>query len=245
MKTKFIWLILAALVLVPMTAMAKAKAKTPKPLTTIGSSEKASRNAIGLFNRNKANKKLYFVNGQVSAVSPTSISVSVTYKNVSASQENATTFSVEPVATTFSIEPIGVTTKTYIFAVDENTIILRKFKARTGINEVAVGDKVMIWATKMTDGTAKLIWDKSIWFASTSGKVSALDTTAKTFTLTITKHRVEYTTTVKWDDVTTVWQGDTAKAITDLANGQVVKIQGSWNSVGKYLYAKKIFLPTI
>lgn len=241
MNKKFIWLFVAALVLVPMTVMAKAKTKvTPKPLTTMGSSEKASRNAIGLFNRNKANKKLYFVNGAVSAVNATSISLTVTYKANSNANVNGTVG-----ASTFSIEPITTTTKTFVFAIDENTVILRKFKAKTGINEVAVGDKVMVWATKMTDGTAKLIWDKSIWFASTSGKISALDTTAKTFTLTITRKKVEYTATVKWDDVTTVWQGDTAKAITDLANGQTVKIQGSWNSVGKYLYAKKIMLPTI
>ena len=188
---------------------------------------KGDSNGIGKFNSNEANKNLKRANGKVTAVSATSITMAV--KNDDDTDEDGVTL--------------------YTFLVDANTKVLRKFKGTAKINEVAVGDQVKVWATALTDGTAKLIWDKSIWWVSLKGKISAIDTTAKTVTLRLSWEvghkgkiilRRPYQLTVKTDDMTKYFQGLTEKAFTDLVVDQRVAVRGSWNKVGKYVLAGKI-----
>lgn len=182
--------------------------------------EKGDHNAIGKFNSNETSKKLAKIEGTVTAVSSTSISVK------RGDSESA------------------VTTRT--FKVDTSTVVIRKFKGTASIGEVGVGDKVKVYATAVTDGTAKLIWDKSVWQIALKGTVSALNATDKTFTLTVSKKEPETGLTmtlavpVKTTDSTTYWQGVTAKTFGDLANGQTVNIGGTFNSVGKYDLANKV-----
>lgn len=176
-------------------------------------------NAIGKFNSNNGNHRLAHVEGVVTVASPTSISVKQT-KN-------------------------GVDT-TYAFTVDSNTTIIRKFKGTAAIGEVGVSDKVKVYATALTSGTAKLIWDKSIWWVALKGTISALDTTAKTFTLNVTRKEPEtglpmtLAVPITTSSMTTFWQGVTAKAFTDLANGQTVNLRGTFNFVGKFVLASRI-----
>ncbi len=178
--------------------------------------EKGDSNSIGLFNRDEANKHLAKVNGTVTAKSDTSISVKA---------GNGTT---------------------YTFTVDSSTKIIRKFKGHSSMAEVAVGDQVRVWATALTGGTAKLVWDKSIWWVALSGTISNLNSTDKTFDLTIMRKEPEtgltmtLTVPIKTSDATTYWMDTTAKAFTDLANGQKVSVRGSFNKVGKYVWASKV-----
>lgn len=182
--------------------------------------ENGDRNAIGKFNSNEANKKLYRFEGAVTAVSDTSISVK-------RANSNGT-----------------ITTRTFI--VTTSTAVIRKFRGTASIAEVAVGDKVKVWATAATDGTAKLIWDKSIWWVALKGTIADLNATDKTFNLVVSRKEPEtgltmtLTVPIKTSDATTYWMGTTAKAFTDLANGQTVNVRGSFNTVGKYVWAKKI-----
>lgn len=181
--------------------------------------EHGDRNAIGKFNSSNVNVRLVRFEGVVTAVSSTSISVKRTKS--------------------------GVDT-TYTFKIDSSTAVIRKFKGTASIGEVAVGDKVKVWASALTDGTAKLIWDKSIWWVALKGTLSALDSTAKTFTLTVTRKEPEtgldmtLVVPITTSDATTYWMGMTTKTFSDLANGQTVSLRGSFNSVGKYVWAKKI-----
>lgn len=215
---------LVAALALPTVSAAKGSNRSIKALLNpTAIDKKADANTIGKFNRVKENKKLWHVNGRVTAVSATSISVAVTTLDNANGNANAT-----------------LTTTTYTFAVNDRTIVIRKFKGKSAIHEVAVGDRVMIWATSLTDGTARLIWDKSIWLVSLNGKITNLNADAKTFTLVVTRKGVEYSTPVKTDDQTVYLMGDTAKTFADLANDQRVTVRGSWNSVGKYTLALKV-----
>lgn len=181
-------------------------------------------NAIGKFNSNEANRSLVRVNGTAKAVSTTSITISQ-----------------------FSLNSAGdLTVKDYTFTVDSSTAVIRKFKGTASIAEVAVGDRVGIWATSKTNGTAKLIWDKSIWWVALSGKIADLNSTTATFNLVVSRKEPQTGLTmtlvmpVKTSSQTTYFMGTTVKAWSDLANGQTVNVRGSFNFVGKYLWAKKI-----
>ncbi len=181
--------------------------------------EHGDSNSIGMFNRDEANKNLVKVNGTVTAISATSITVKK-----------------------------GDTTTTYTFTIDSNTKIIRKFKGHATVGEVMVGDQVRVWATSLTDGTAKLIWDKSIWWVALKGVISNLNTTTKTFDLTISRKEPEtgltmtLTIPITTSSDTSYWMGDpaVAKAFTDLANGQTVKIRGTFDKVAKSVWASKI-----
>jgi hypothetical protein len=129
------------------------------------------------------------------------------------------------------------------FVIDAKTRMLRKHHGKASVNEIVVGDHVKVWSSKTTPGTAKMIWDKDIWAVRFPGTISNLDTTNKTMTLTIKWKMFDVTSTVKWDDTLVVKQGEVTKAVTDLANGQKVTVSGSWNDIGKFIFAKKINLP--
>lgn len=182
-------------------------------------------NAIGKFNRNEANKSLVRANGTVKVVSASSITV-----------------------TTFSKNGEGVVTaKDYTFTVDSSTTVIRKFKGTASIAEVGVGDKVKVWATSLTDGTAKLIWDKSIWWIALNGTINALNSTDMTFNLLVSRKEPQtglmmtMTVPVKTSSATTYFKADgTAGLFTDLADDQKVAVRGSFNTVGKYVWAKKV-----
>lgn len=182
--------------------------------------EKGDRNAIGKFNSNEANKKLVRFEGTVTVVSGTSVSVK------RADSEGT------------------VTTRT--FKVDTSTAVIRKFKGTASIGEVSVGDKVKVWATASTDGTAKLIWDKSIWWVEVRGIVSALNVADQTFSVTITRPEPEtglsmtLTVPIKTTSGTTYGTLTDPKTFSDLANGQTVKLRGSFSAIGKYVIAKRV-----
>ncbi len=224
-------LALTASVVVPSMVFAKTKVKLPKLSNPIAIDSKGDANAIGKYNSEVKNTKRHVVTGTVTAVSATSITVSVKTK-LSDSTANANTNT----GTT-------VTTKSYTFTVNSSTKVIRKFKGTATINEVMVGDSVQVWNTALTNGAATLIWDKGIWSAEVTGTVSNLNTSGMAFTLTVTMKGIQYTTTVKMDSATTyVAKDGTVKAISDLVNGQTVKVRGSWNSVGNYMLAKRMVI---
>jgi hypothetical protein len=171
------------------------------------------------YSKSESNRQYVKVNGKVTAISASSISVDVVKD--------------------------GVTTA-YTFTIDSATKIIRKFKGIASLTEVLVGDTVRVYVTSLTGGTAKLIWDKSIWWVTLSGKISVLNATDKTFSLVITRKEPQtglpmtLTVPIKANDATTYWQASTAKAFTDLANDQTVNVRGSWNAVVKVVVAGKV-----
>lgn len=215
--------------LVPTMSEAKSKPKFSNPVAIDGHGD---RNGIGKFNSENKEKKRRVVSGIVTAVSATSITVEVGVSQ-SDKDKNENANSNANTNTT-------VTKKSFTFTVNSSTKVIRKFKGTAAISEVMVGDRVQVWATSLTNGTAKLIWDKSIWWAEARGKISNLNATAKTFTLTITKNKIEFSTTVKANDLTTYWQDGVAKTWTDLANGQTVVVRGTWDAVNSLFLARKI-----
>ncbi|MBI3573192.1 MAG: hypothetical protein HY092_03260 [Candidatus Kerfeldbacteria bacterium] len=214
-------LAMVAAMVVPLAVSAKITHQLGNP----ESIEHTDANTIGKFNSESHNTKRHHVTGKVTAVSATSITVAVGSASANSNGNGNTN--------------VGAP-KTYTFVVDSHTVVIRKFKGKSSISEVMVGDMVMVWADKLSGGTAKLIWDKSIWWVGISGTISNLDATNKMFTLTIMKNKIEFTTTVKTDASTTFWQGTTAKTFSDLANGQKVTIRGSWDNIGKFLLARKV-----
>lgn len=173
--------------------------------------------SIGKFNAAKANKKYVRVNGTVTAVSETSITV-----------EKGST--------------------SYTYAVDANTAVIRRFKGKSSIAEVSVGDTVSVWATKKTNGTAKLIWDKSIWKVGITGVVADLDTTSGTFNVVVSRKEphtglmMTLTVPVRTSDATKYFIGTTPASLSDLADGQTVKASGVWNMEDKYLQSGKVVI---
>lgn len=228
MRKKILGLSTVALVAAMVLPLAVG-AKTVNKLSNPDSIEHTDSNTIGKFNSENHNKKRHVVSGKVTAVSATSITVSIGSGHTENDNSNGN-------SNTNSTS----TVKSFTFIVDANTMVIRKFKGKSDITEVMVGDTVMVWADKTTGGTAKLIWDKSTWWVGIAGTVSNLNATAKTFTLTITKDKIDFSTTVKFDSSTTFWKGTTAKTFGDLVNGQKVHVRGSWDSVAKVLLAGKV-----
>ena len=187
--------------------------------------EKGDKNGLKLFSRIGGDEAYAYVNGTVSAVSTTSISVSVKHRD----ESNLDAF----------------VTTVYTFSIDAKTKVIRKFKATASISEVAVGDRVAVWGSDLRDGRARLIWNKSIWWGETEGTLTDLDATAKIFKVVLKSENklgqeVTVVTTVKVSDTTTYWQNGVAKSFSDLANDQKVKVRGSWNSAGKFFLANKV-----
>jgi hypothetical protein len=163
-------------------------------------------------------------------------------KEMNKHERNRKVVKVTGTVKAISATSITVTSKLkdYTFTIATTTKMLRKHHGKATVNEIVVGDHVKVWADKKVDGTAKMIWDKDIWAVRFPGTVSNLDTTNKTLTLTIRWKMFDVTSTVKWDDTLVVKQGSVTKAVSDLANGQSVTVAGSWNSLGKFIFAKSI-----
>lgn len=241
MRKILVGLPLLALVFTLVAPAAEAKVSTrglPKYLHSEESAldGKGDRNGLGLFKRSSESKSYVFVNGKVTAVSSTSITVEVRAKN-----DDGT-----------------ITTSPYTFAVDATTKVIRKFKGTASIAEVAVNDRVMLWGTKLTDGTAKLIWDKSIWWGQIKGTVTDVNTTTETFKLVLRQKQTEggltktVSASVKTHAGTTYWFGTdpvTAATFADLSSAMTderkVTVRGSWNSVGKYFLASKVTITPV
>ncbi len=226
------FLVLPLLAMVSMLLSPAAEAKTSsKGLNKFSYNEsealddKGDKNGLKLYSRIGGDEAYAYVNGTVSAVSATAISVSVKHRD----ENNLDAF----------------VTKVYTFSIDAKTKVIRKFKATASISEVAVGDRVAVWGSDLRDGRARLIWDKSIWWGETEGTLTDLNTTDKTFKVVLTTEnklgqQVTVVTTVKVSDATTYWQNGVAKSFSDLANDQKVKVRGSWNSAGKFFLANKV-----
>lgn len=200
-------LVTAAAMFLPAVSQAKTLPRFSNPLAIDG---KGDANAIGKFNKNNANAKLFHMSGKVTAVSATSITV-----------------------------VNGSSPASHTFTVNSSTTVIRKFKGTASITEVMVNDQVSLWATK-DNGNALLVWDKSIWWAESRGVISNLNTTTGAFTLTITLKGVQYSTTVNTNSQTTYRMGGVAKSLTNLANGDTVTVRGTWNSTLKVFLARKI-----
>lgn len=187
---------------------------------------KGDNNGIGLFHRNEDNKNLVKVFGKVTAISDTSITIMSKWDLQNSAR---------------------VTTETsYTFKIDDATEVLRRFRALSSVDEMAVGDRVRIWGTALTDGTAKLIWDSSIWWIRLNGTVANLDTDNQTFRLLITRMSADQTETtfsvsVKTNDATLYVNADgTPATFSDLANGSEIRVRGVWNHMGRYLTARNV-----
>lgn len=177
------------------------------------------KNGVNKYNSSEKDRRLAKVEGTVTAVSDTAITV--TKKGTSTS---------------------------YSFTIDSATKVIRKFKGTASVSEITVGDLVKVYATSLTDGTAKLIWDKGIWWVALSGKVADLDTTAKTFNLIVTRKEPQtglpmtLTVPIKVNDGTKYFLGKTASDLSALANDQTVNVRGSWDAVAKVVTANKIIV---
>lgn len=232
MRTRIITMVsgLAVLALALTGLSAKADSEHPGFISRPAEAAdlKGDNNGIGLFHRNEANKKLVKVFGKITAISDTSITI-LSKRNL----ENSSSVH---------------TATSYTFTIDSTTKILRRFRATALVGELTVGDQVRVWGTKLTDGTAKLIWDSSIWWIRLNGTISNLNATDKTFDLIITRKSQNdtpktFTVAVKTNDATMFVKADgTAGTWTDLTNGATVRIRGVWNHVGRYLTARNIKL---
>lgn len=182
--------------------------------------ERGDSNAIGKFNSSEANVGFVRFVGTVTEVSASSISV-----------ERANSQGDPTIRT---------------FIVNAETKVIRKFKSSASINEVVIGDRVKVWASSLTDGTAKLIWDKGIWWVALRGTISDVNTTDESFTLTVrrkepeTKLTMTMTVPVTTSDRTTYWMDSASTSFSDLTNGQTVRIRGTFNAVGRYILANRV-----
>lgn len=220
---RFVLPVLAIVLLVPFVAAARENGSSA-PIQ-YGSwvkavDEKGDRNAIGKFNASESNKKLVRYEGTVTAVSTTSISL----ERLNGQGD--------------------VTTQT--FGITPTTKVIRKFKATARIGEVGIGDRAKVWASSLDGGTAKLIWDKGIWWVSLRGTVSNVNATDKTFSLIITRKEPEtklsmtMTVPVRTSGSTSYWMGFDQIAFDDLFNTETVRVRGTFNSIGQYITANNI-----
>lgn len=217
-------LVIAATLLAPSVTMAKER--LPRLAAPIAIDAKGDDNGLGKFKKHSVNGHLKQVVGVVTAITAP-VADPKADGTITIKKENGKSY-------TFSFDSTTAT---------KYTTFLRKHKATATWNEVMVGDTVHIFSTKLEKGKAIIVWDKGIWYAEIKGVVSNLNTTTMAMTLTVTKGGIEYSTTVKYDAFTTFLMKDgTAKTAADLANGQTIKIKGSWDAVGKFLFAKRIVI---
>lgn len=217
---------LALTLLLPFVAEAKNKPMgAPFAIDSLG-----DNNGLGKYKKHSVNGKLKQVVGQVTAVTDP---VEVTVDGKTYMQGTLTVKKSNGKTYTFNFD--STSTNKY-------TTFLRKYKGTATWNEIMVGDAVHVFATKLVGGRAIIVWDKGIWWSEVRGVISNLDTVNKMFTLTVTIKGIPFNTTVKVDDLTTYRMGDTTKTFADLANGQTVKVRGSWNVAGSFFLAKKIVI---
>jgi len=223
----FSTLAITATLLAPSFAMASEnETKKPKLSETVAIDSKGDNNGLSKFKKHSENRHLKQVVGKVTAiVAP--VADPKTDGSITIKKENGKSY-------TFSFDSTSST---------KYTTFLRKYKGTATWNEIMVGDAVHVFATKLVGGKAIIVWNKGIWYAEVKGVVSNLNSTTMAMTLTVTKNGVEYTTTVKYDAFTTFLMKDgTAKTAADLANGQSIKIKGTWDVAGKFLLAKRIVI---
>jgi hypothetical protein len=231
MMTAVSALALVATMVAPSTTLAKEnESGSSKRLSKVSETTvldmKGDDNGLSKFKKHSENRRLKNIEGVITAI-------------------------VAPVAEPKADGTITVKKengKSYTFTFDSTTsakytTFLRKYKGTATWNEIMVGDSVKVFASSLTNGKAIIVWDKGIWWTELKGTVSNLNVEGKAFTLTVTMKGVEMSTTVKMDSATAYLMKDgTVKTIADLTNGQTVKIRGAWNTVGKYLLAKKIVI---
>lgn len=190
---------------------------------------------IERFNSNEGNARVKRVHGDITAVSATSITV----KTPAAVDEEA----ADKKDNNSAVEPAT----SYTFAIDSNTRVIRRFNGQSSVSELSVGDEVKVWATKLTDGTAKLIKDKSIWWLRLGGKAVDVNDTAGTFRLLLPLRKSgrlrTFSGEIRTSAATQYYQADgTAATFTDIDNNDKVRVRGVWNNVGYYLNARKVWL---
>lgn len=219
-------LAIAVTLIVPAVSFAKEKeTKKPKLTETTVIDSRGDDNGLAKYKKHLENKRLKQIEGVVTAITgPVAPSTEGTMV-VKKSNGKSYTFTFDSTSAT------------------KYTTFLRKHKSTATWNEVMVGDAVHVFTTKLEKGKAVIVWDKGIWYTEVKGTISNLNVDGKAFTLTLTREHVEFTTTVKFDAFTTFMMKDgTAKTSADLANGQTVKIKGTWDMVGKFLLAKRLII---
>lgn len=225
MQKRYLKLGAAALtlsMLLPLAAAAKDGGKLKNPISI---DARGDNNGLAKYKKHSENRRLKHVEGRVTAITAP-VADPKTDGTITVKKSNGKSY-------TFTFDSTSST---------KYTTFLRKYKGTASWNEIMVGDAVKVWATKLVGGRAVIVWDKGIWWTEIKGTVSNLNADTKSFTLTVTMKGVDFTTTVKVDDLTTYRMGDVDKTFADLANGQKVKVRGSWNTVGNYLLAKRILI---
>lgn len=217
-------LAITATLLAPSMAMARENEDRPARLSApFAIDAKGDNNGLAKFKKHSENRRLKQVVGVVTAIVAPIVDPK-TDGSITVKKSNGTSY-------TFSFDSTSST---------KYTTFLRKYKGTASWNEVMVGDMVHIFTTKLERGRAIIVWDKGIWWSEVKGTISNLNAAAMAFTLNVTIRGVVFSTTVKVDAATAYRMGETDKTLADLANGQTVKVRGSWNALGSFLLAKKI-----
>lgn len=121
--------------------------------------------------------------------------------------------------------------------------LLRRFGAVAGIAEFQTGDQLTVQGKVSTSAswsiTATRVQDMSIQAknADSTGTVSSLNAGARTFSLT-TKNKGVVVVTVNGD--AKIYLGKNPAQISDLANGQTVRVQGVWDRTASTILASLV-----
>jgi hypothetical protein len=128
--------------------------------------------------------------------------------------------------------------------VDANTKFVRKYWGKSSLEELTVGDKLEVRVKTNEDGTviATLVKDDTLhWtWKVHNGRISNLDATAQTFTLTQNNKKI---VTVKVDAKTKILvppYSSTSSTFADLKNDQIAHVRGIINTKTKVITASLI-----
>ncbi len=157
------------------------------------------------------------VRGSITAISATTLPADITVK-----LEKITPKQLKNYPSTFPV--LGNTLVAHLTA---DTKIVRKYAGKANFSELAVGDQVEITGKLQTDGTvlATRVKDNAIHvtFNAKKGAVTAIDATAKTFTIKNNNKEFKIFVTA---DTKFAKAGVTAPTLADLKVGDEVVVRG-------------------
>lgn len=142
---------------------------------------------------------------------------------------------------------VGVPGAKIYINIDDNTKLVRRFLGKSLLSEMSVGDTInVIGRRDETTGNidAKIIRDESIQVlgvAQRLGQITAIDTTAKTVTITILPEKANRSSVLlKTTDKTKIFRDGKEATISDLIVGDMVKTRGVYNRNERAVDAKVI-----
>jgi hypothetical protein len=202
---------------------------------------KGDAKGLKAFSLHESKSGLVKVQGDITAVSATSITVLGEAKTSRSTNTNA---SVKVYSDSEEDDAADVS---YTFTINSDTKVLRRFRGTSSVSELSVGDEVKVWVDKLEAGTAKMILDKSIWWLRLGGRAVEVDDTNKTFRLLMPfrKHgRLKtFSGVIKTSALTQYIKADgTAGTFTDIDNNDKLRVRGVWNNEGFHLNARKVWL---